>query len=153
MKMISEKNKKEKLKTRANEFGEEYTYDLIETLAKRIRKLSKKEIDLLWYRVGWIDLSGREDSQKALPTWIVDAIKENKKKAMEHVENLILESRIKDVVEELELTEKRKELKEMIGKYPISEIMKKYPITKEKSLSKLKKNPDKIKKGNSMVRV
>lgn len=36
-----------------NEFGEEINKEFIEYAAKKLRKLSKKEIDEFWAEVGW----------------------------------------------------------------------------------------------------
>lgn len=106
--------KRSRERTLVNEFGEVLDDARLGHLARRVRQLSRKGIDELWYRVGWINLSGREDEQKALPTVVVDAIKRSHRAAKRQVEALLLEAREVSVLEALSTLEKE----EMKGTEP-----------------------------------
>jgi len=48
---------------------------VIDELAQRVGKLSPEEIDLLWYKTGWVDVE--KGTNKALPEWRVTEMKHN----------------------------------------------------------------------------
>jgi len=82
-----------------NEFGENISEEEISGLAKKIRRLSPKEIDHLWNLCGWIDKEKGEN--EALPDWRIEGIRESQKMAREQVKNLLTESHKQDVMKNL----------------------------------------------------
>ena len=99
---------KDEQKVITNEYGEEFTNERLKQLARRVRTLSRKDIDELWYRVGWISFSGREDQQKALPTVVIDSMKKSLNSAKQQVEFLLLETREANFLKNLSVLDKRK---------------------------------------------
>ena len=74
-----------------NELGETISNREVEELTKRIRKLSPHEIDLLWYRCGFI-LDDRDFQLKALSREYIARIKRSRKIAKTLVEALLTET-------------------------------------------------------------
>ena len=63
------------------------------------RGLSKEQIDMFWFKCGWIDAERGEN--KALPQWRLDKIKSDKDSAYDHVYRLLMESYIEEVKKNL----------------------------------------------------
>jgi hypothetical protein len=61
----------------------------VDSLVGEIMKLSVKEIDMLWYKTGWVDEEAIEDSNKSLPKWRLDKIKKDRSFAEESFVNLV----------------------------------------------------------------
>ena len=82
-----------------NEHGEVVDHRAVRDIAKRVRKLSKKEIEELWCGCGWVDSDKGEN--KALPPWRLNQIKEDQKSAEGQVYSLLMESPVEEVKKKL----------------------------------------------------
>ncbi|HLZ15809.1 MAG TPA: hypothetical protein VKQ08_02170 [Cyclobacteriaceae bacterium] len=79
-----------------NEFGELIDESEIDTLTKRIRRLSSKALDDLWNRVGFV-IDHEEDGFEAITAEIVRDIQNSFQLAREAVKNLLMESHLTEL--------------------------------------------------------
>lgn len=89
-----------------NEFGETLTKDELNMAVNIVMSLSMKEIDELWFKIGWID-SEKDSGYKALPEWRLDKIKRDRKSAEGALFNLFQETPKKEFISKI-LGEKAK---------------------------------------------
>ena len=66
-----------KRKIITNEWGEEINDNFFSKAAKKIRKLSKEQIDEFWAKSGWVD--SEHGKNKSLPDWRLENIKNKEK--------------------------------------------------------------------------
>jgi len=85
---------------RENEFNEKISEEELINFSKRIRNLSDKDIDELWFLCGFI-ISEREERYKAVRQEEVDRIRESLNSAKEVVWNLLAEIRLEDFTKNL----------------------------------------------------
>ena len=85
---------------RENEFNEKISEEELINFSKRIRDLSDKDIDQLWFLCDFI-LSEREERYKAVRQEEVDRIRESLNSAKEVVWNLLAEIRLEDFTKNL----------------------------------------------------
>src|SRR3989338_9063106 len=64
----------------------------LETLAKRVMKLTCETIDELWHSCGWNDVEAEAEGQRALPRERLGDIKYDFFFACESIENLIIDT-------------------------------------------------------------
>ena len=64
----------------------------LETLARRVMKLTGETIDELWGNCGWSDIEAEAEGQKALSRSRIGEIKYELIIACENIENLIIET-------------------------------------------------------------
>jgi uncharacterized protein YndB with AHSA1/START domain len=84
----------------------------LEGLAERVQKLNDKQIDELWYSLGWV-VEDHEEHYNSLRQQDIDAIRENKEQAEDRIMMLINEGPQNDEVEEFGLKELKKRLLEI----------------------------------------
>lgn len=91
-----------------NERGRKIPEEKVEEIARRVSKLPKEDIDELFYKVGFIVHEYKDeekpDTHKALLPKQIDKIKENGEESG-MVRNLLWESPLEDVLEELDKLE------------------------------------------------
>jgi hypothetical protein len=78
-----------------NEFGEEIKERDIKRIAEKIIRLSSEEIDILWFKCGWIDSA--KGQNKALPISKIELMKKNKRTMVKALKNLFLETPRKEI--------------------------------------------------------
>jgi len=61
----------------------------IDSIVNKIIGLTTNDIDLLWFKSGWIDEEAKADKRKALPNWRLEKIKSDKDFAEESFINLV----------------------------------------------------------------
>jgi hypothetical protein len=90
-----------------NEFGELIDESEIDSLTKRVRRLSPKALDDLWKQVGFI-INHQEDGFQAITAEIVEGIQDSFQSAREAVENILMETHIAELRRILTELEKEK---------------------------------------------
>ena len=87
-----------------NEFGEEISDGELTDWANRVRKISDKKIDTLWYLCDYI-YSEREDKSRAISQKYIDRIRESLDSARNVVGSLWDECRTEDIKKNLSIVE------------------------------------------------
>ena len=82
-----------------NEFGEEISEVEIEILSKKIRKLTKEQIDTLWSLCGWVDNDKKEN--KSLSTKKINRMLKDGHYCEDMVKILLLETPKKEFLTHL----------------------------------------------------
>ena len=90
-----------------NEFGEEITQEKLTEITRKIRKLSKMQIDELWYLCEFI-IKGHPLNLKALRESDIKNIKKSLNSAKKIVLNLLMETSVNGVEVNLEKVKKQK---------------------------------------------
>ena len=76
--------------TPSNYWGEKISKEFIREAAKKIRKLSKNEIDEFWAKTGWKEEG--KGKNKSLPDWRLEKIKNEEEFARQQLTNFFQET-------------------------------------------------------------